>query len=186
MRENVESKEKNFSTKEIATLLDMGVTTVRKYAQYLEKAGYTFAKTKNNARIFNDKDIEKIKYLKELRENPAMTVEHATNIVMGKETQEILTISSSPQEQVALKKETLHESNDMDELRELLKKQNDLISHLIDKLDHQEKVINEWLNERDKDLMRTITEKLETQKLIAATIEEEPQKKSIFEKWLKK
>lgn len=186
MRENVESKEKSFSTKDVAGLLDMGVTTVRKYAQYLEKAGYEFAKTKNNARIFDEDDIKKIEHLKELRENPAMTVEHATNIVMGKMKDNIVAISSTPPAQPPLKKEKPIESDDLNELKSLITNQNELLSTLIEKLDHQEKVINEWLHERDKDLMRTITEKLETQRLIAASVEDDTNKKSFFDKLLRK
>lgn len=180
MHENVEWKEKAYSTGEIATMLDMGVTTVRKYAQHLEKAGYEFLKTKNNARMFVDKDIEKIRHLKDLRENPNLTVEQATNIVMGKwKDKEIEKITVLPKTSKLIKEENVI-SKEILEMKELIQKQNEMIISLMDRLDQQQGIINEWLNERDKDLMRTITERLESQRLIAATTEETTTNKKSF------
>ncbi|PZD83243.1 MerR family transcriptional regulator [Bacilli bacterium] len=182
MHENVECKEKTYSTAELATMLGMGVTTVRKYAQHLEKAGYEFLKTKNNARLFVDKDIEKIRHLKDLRENPHVTVEQATNIVMGKwKEKEIVNITALPKTPKLIKEENVI-STEILEMKKLIEKQNEMIISLMERLDQQQNIINEWLNERDKDLMRTITEKLETQKLIAATTEETTNKKSFMGK----
>ncbi|QGS69049.1 hypothetical protein CV093_13570 [Oceanobacillus sp. 143] len=42
MENDMGMNEKAYTTSEIAVMLDMGVTTVRKYAQYLEKVGYEF------------------------------------------------------------------------------------------------------------------------------------------------
>ncbi|WP_156291522.1 hypothetical protein [Oceanobacillus salinisoli] len=186
MQDSIESNEKAYSTSEIATMLDMGVTTVRKYAQHLEKAGYEFFKNKNNARLFVEKDIMSIRYLKELREKTNITVDQATNIVMekvGKRETEDISEASPPR---VVQNDGQHdtENEQLEELKDLLKNQNELINELMEKLDQQQDGINEWLNERDKDLMRTITERLETQKLIAATAEEETTDKKTFFGWL--
>ncbi|WP_068674804.1 MerR family transcriptional regulator [Oceanobacillus sp. Castelsardo] len=183
MHENVEWNKNAYSTGEIATMLDMGVTTVRKYAQHLEKAGYEFQKTKNNARMFVDNDIDKIRHLKELRENPNITVQQATKIVMGKmkdkKTQNIIAL---PNTTSRLIKDEKVISKEILEMKELIVKQNETIISLIERLDQQQTIINEWLNERDKELMRAITERLETQRLIAATTEETTNKKSFMGK----
>jgi DNA-binding transcriptional MerR regulator len=73
---------KVYTTKEIATLLDMAISTVRKYAQHLEKSGYIFNKTASKARIFSENDIMVFRYLKDLRDKTNITVEQATSIVI--------------------------------------------------------------------------------------------------------
>lgn len=171
---NIEVSEKAFTTSEIAKNLNMGVTTVRKYAQYLEKAGYEFFKTKHNARLFVEKDIKAIQYLKELRDKTNITVEQATNIVMEKidhipNMESNISVNPSPPN--AVKPEQIKQTENHEELKQLLLNQNDLIQQLIDKLDKQEEIVHEQLNERDKTLMRLINEKLEAQKQIAAAEE---------------
>ncbi|WP_085991643.1 MerR family transcriptional regulator [Oceanobacillus senegalensis] len=186
MQNAMNTTEKAYSTSEIAAMLDMGVTTVRKYAQHMEKSGYKFFKNKNNARLFVDRDIVAIRYLKELRDKTNITVEQATKIVMEKvsteETNEIET-ANTPSLVEPMDK---NNSANHEEIIRLIRNQNELIHGLMERLDKQQEVINEWLSERDKELMRTITERLETQRLIAAASEEEEkfkQRKTFFQ-WL--
>jgi hypothetical protein len=158
---------KAYTTSEIAVMLDMGVTTVRKYAQYLEKVGYEFFKTKNNARLFVDSDIMALRYLKELRGKSSISVEQATNIVIekfSKEANREIQQESPPILQPANKQ--------YDELKGMMENQNALIKELVTRLDKQQEHINNRLNERDKHLMQVMNERLETQRLTAASIEE--------------
>jgi len=53
---------KEYSTKDIANIVGIATPTVRKYAQALEKAGYTFIKNDQGFRIFSDKDIQIFEY----------------------------------------------------------------------------------------------------------------------------
>src|SRR5690606_25044153 len=70
--------------------------------------------------------------------------------------------------------------DDIQELKEIVLKQNELIKVLTDKMDQQQEYIKNSLNERDKILMRTINELLENRKQIAAAHEEEKEKKKGF------
>ncbi|WP_158591802.1 MerR family transcriptional regulator [Oceanobacillus halophilus] len=190
MQGDIETSEKAYSTSEIASMLDMGVTTVRKYAQHLEKAGHKFFKNKNNARLFVEKDILTIRYLKELREKTNITVEQATKLVMekvgnGGDSQDAAARSTSPAIVKPQENKSTITQEQYEEIKELIQNQNELINTLIERLDQQQEAINEWLNERDKELMRTITERLETQKQIAAAEDEEKSKeKKSFFRWL--
>lgn len=88
MDNDTQRSKKVYTTKEIATLLDMAISTVRKYAQQLEKSGYTITKTASKARTFTENDIMVLRYLKDLRDKTNITVEQAAGIVIerfGKE-----------------------------------------------------------------------------------------------------
>ncbi|RLL47791.1 hypothetical protein D8M04_00480 [Oceanobacillus piezotolerans] len=191
MEKDIEISEKAYTTSEIATMLDMGVTTVRKYAQYLEKSGYNFVKTKHNARLYVEHDIMAIRYLKELRDKTNITVEQATSLVMKKignsnkttaeDTSSVITSNTPSVEEERYTKQ-------YEQLTELMIQQKQLIQCLIDRLDKQQEAFDERLNERDKDLMRIINEKLEAQKQIAAAEEKskELEQKPFFSRLFKR
>ncbi|MFD1851087.1 MerR family transcriptional regulator [Oceanobacillus bengalensis] len=191
MEGNKEINEKAYTTSEIAAMLDMGVTTVRKYAQHLEKAGYEFFKTKHNARLFVEQDITALTYMKDLRNKTNITVDQVTKVVIDK-----IGISSSeqilPADATSLpvyqENAGRHQNKHHEELKELIYRQNNLIEELIQRLDKHQESINERLNERDKSLMRTINERLEAQKQIAATLEDnkEKEQRTVFQKLFKK
>ena len=82
MGSDIQGSQKIYTTKEIATLLDMAISTVRKYAQQLEKSGYTIKKTASKARTFTDNDIMVMRYLKDLRDKTNITVEQAASVVI--------------------------------------------------------------------------------------------------------
>lgn len=179
---NIEVSEKAYTTSEIAKDLSMGVTTVRKYAQFLEKAGYEFFKTKHNARLFVEKDIQAIQYLKELRDKTNITVEQATKVVMEKldhipVNEPDKTITTLPSVVESRERE---QPESYLELKQLLIEQSNLIQQLIEKMDKKEEILQDQLNERDKALMRLINEKLEAQKQIAAAEEAKAKEQQSF------
>src|SRR5699024_6109127 len=85
---DIEYTEKAYTTSEVATMLDIAVPTVRKYAQTLEKAGYVFLKTKKTgkqqARLFVEKDIISLRYLIQIREKSNIRVNEAVDVVINK------------------------------------------------------------------------------------------------------
>jgi len=182
MGNDAAANEKAYTSSEIAVMLNLGVTTVRKYAQHLEKSGHHFFKTKGNARLFVENDIMALRYLKELREKTNITVEQAAMIVQKKFIKE--EGKTSPARTTS---KTDEKNEQYDELKQLLYKQNELLERLVKRLDNQQNYIDERLVERDRSLMHTINERLEAQKLIAAAQEEqENEKQSFFSKVFKK
>ncbi|MFC7747308.1 hypothetical protein ACFQU8_08685, partial [Lentibacillus kimchii] len=77
--DNMEYTEKAYATGEVATMLDISVPAVRKYAQILESKGYTFIRSKKKgkyqARLFVEKDVTALRYLKEIRSKGNTTVD---------------------------------------------------------------------------------------------------------------
>lgn len=172
---NTEYTERAYQTREIATMLDMAVPTVRKYSQSLERAGYEFIKTKGTgkqrARLFIEKDVSVLRYLKQLRENSNITVDEAVSIVIDKfgkgAIQAIRHSDTAENEQ--------HDKQ-YDELLGLIQKQNEMIQGLYDRLDKQDQYINESINKRDQNIMQLMNDMSE-QKQIAATEEGNESKK---------
>jgi len=182
MENGMEIDEKAYTSSEVAAMLDIGVTTVRKYAQHLEKAGHDFFKTKSNARLFVENDLMALRYLKGLREKSNITVEQAAAIVQEKFQKDKK--QTTPLNNTSKANE---ENEQYNELKQLLYKQNQLLEGLIKRLDDQQDNINDRLNERDRMLMHSINERLEAQKLIAAAQEEQTvDKQSFFSKVFKK
>ncbi|RDW16397.1 hypothetical protein CWR48_17285 [Oceanobacillus arenosus] len=170
MENDMGINEKAYTTSEIAVMLDMGATTVRKYAQYLEKVGYEFFKSKNNARLFVEGDIMALRYLKELRTKSSISVEQATNIVIekfGTVTSREVVNHASPPSVLPVPIDTQY-----NELKGMMENQHSLIKELVTRLDKQQEYMNNRLIERDRHLMQVMNERLETQRLTAASMEE--------------
>lgn len=183
MENEKETFEKVYSTSEVATMLDIAVPTVRKYAQYLERAGYIFLKNEGKARLFVEGDIMALRYLVELRKRTNITVEQATDIVIerfgkgaiqGVRGNDIAESNrfKSPYDEL---KEMIHKQS------ELLEAQTELIKQLTQRLDQQQQYIDKRLNERDQLLLQTIREtQEETRKQIATAQEKQPFWKRLF------
>lgn len=167
---DIEYTERAYSTSEVATMIDIAVPTVRKYAQSLESQGYMFIRTKgtgkHQARLFVEKDVTALRYLKDVREKGNTTVEQATSIVIerfGKGA-----IQSIRGNDIA---ELQPYNEQYNELKELIHNQNDLIKGLTDRLDQQQEYIKNRIEERDKLLMKSLNEMMETKKQIATAEE---------------
>ena len=55
MQPDTENENREYNTNEIADIVAIAVSTVRKYCTILEKAGYLFTKNANGYRIFKGK-----------------------------------------------------------------------------------------------------------------------------------
>lgn len=174
MENDIQQVKKTYTTKDVATLLDMAISTVRKYAQYLEKAGYLIIKTEGKARIFTESDIMVLRYLKELRDNTNITVEQATNVVVEKFNKEEIQVASSEDTAIIMQYEKRYE-----EMESKLNEQTELIKKLSVRLDKTE-------NQRDKKddvLIQNMKKLLEA---LRTLIQEDNKKKSWFTRILSK
>lgn len=163
MKSHTETTEKAYATKELAVMLDIAVPTVRKYALSLESMDYKFIRSESGARLFIEKDIMALRYLKELRDKTNIKVEQATNIVIEKfgkgAIQDIM--PTNTEDIIPYDKQY---KNDMNELKEMIK-------DLSNKVDQQQVYIKDHLEQRDQLLMQTLNNTLETKKELAAATE---------------
>ena len=146
-----------YLTSEVSDMLGMANTTIRKYSQSLESKGYSFLKGQGTgsrqARLYTDKDITVLRYLKEIREETNITVERATSLVVERfgrgTTQSMLPEKRSNNnelEQYGRQYEELQQT--VNKQSELLFKQNELILNLTERLENQEEYISEQINQK--------------------------------------
>lgn len=81
--------DKEVKSAEFAKGLGIAESTVRKYAQQLESAGYVFKKDTNGARIFTVEDFEVFTDLIRLKSKPGISLEIAANISVSQKSKTI-------------------------------------------------------------------------------------------------
>jgi len=175
-----------YSPNDIATLLNLKVSTIRKYANVLQKAGYHFHKNDKGHRGYYDHDVIALKKLIEIKSHPDMTLEQAANAVVSWVKQS--NVSGSDTENNISDKRYIS----YDEFRGFQEKQEeqmqqviDLNKELVNRLDQQQEYLDQRLKQRDHELMNVINQTLETRKQIAAA--EEKSKQGFFKRlFLKK
>ncbi|MYL43907.1 hypothetical protein [Virgibacillus salexigens] len=176
-----------YSANDIAILLNLKISTIRKYANVLQKAGYHFYKNEKGHRGYYDNDVIVLKKLIEIKSHPDMTLEQAANAVVSWVNQS--SVSGSDTSDNMNKKRYIS----YDEFREFQNKQEEqmqqvinLNKELINRLDKQQEHLDHHLKQRDQELINVMNQTLETRKLIAAAQEEEEAKKGFFKKLFSK
>ncbi|MFJ5625586.1 DUF3967 domain-containing protein [Peribacillus loiseleuriae] len=160
---------------DVCTLLNIKESTLRKYALLLKDAGYQFHVNDKGQRGYFDKDVIVLKRFIEVKSNRDMTLEQAAEAVISWVEQSGISLS-------VMRESNLYEryDDDIKEMKETIKQQNDLLQELIKKLDQQQDYIDNRLNKRDELLMQSLRESQETKQLLLATQEERKQRKGIF------
>ncbi|MFC5775846.1 DUF3967 domain-containing protein [Ectobacillus antri] len=160
-----------YNAKEASLLLQIQNSTLRKYCQILEKAGYCMHKNEHGHRGFFDHDVIALRKLIELTQNPDMTLESAANVVVAthigrpvsstdtKKTTEISVTATVTAEEFETFKQQQAAL-----MYELVKKQEEAAQQ---QREFQERL---WarLENRDMSLLQTIRELQETKLQIAA------------------
>ena len=83
LRNDIQSTERAYSTKEVAETVGIATPTVRKYSQILEKSGYEFLKD-GDRRIFVQSDIEVLIALRDTDKPLSDTAEDIVLTTRGK------------------------------------------------------------------------------------------------------
>jgi len=167
-------------------LLDLKVSTIRKYANVLQKAGYHFYKNDKGHRGYYDHDVIALRKLTDIKSHPDMTLERAAKTVVSWFNQS--SVSGSDTENNTSDKRYIS----YDEFKALQEKQEeqmqqiiDLNQELINRLDQQQNYLDQRLAKRDQELMDVLNQTLETKKQIASA-QEGKAKKGFFKKLFSK
>ncbi|MCF2131992.1 DUF3967 domain-containing protein [Strepomyces sp. STD 3.1] len=159
---------KVYSAKEVSVLLGIQNTTVRKYSQLLEKAGYHIHKNELGHRGFFDKDVIVLRKIIELTKQPDMSLENAINVVVS--TDEGVDISKCDTQKSKTYQEILEDNQRLlKEFEDFKNQQLEFNKELLQQLQKRDEYIATKLEQRDQSLMNTIREMYDTQKLIATT-----------------
>lgn len=176
-----QSSEMAFYAKDTAEMLGIAPVTLRKWSAELEKCGWTFFKDAHDRRAYSQQDLIALRYLRDILRDRRESLENAAKIVAERyNSAENTEISPT-----ALG-ERMPSVDDQIKLLaaqqiEFMQRQEELTQKLMQRLDEQERYIEERLKARDEKLTQALNEVLETKRLIAAA--QEQTKKKWFQFW---
>lgn len=186
-----ERTEKAYSPKEVFTTLDIGDSTLRKWCLALEKHGYGFIRNDQNTRVYVESDLVVLRHFQNLVKQHNIQLENAATLVIdrfGKGTFEVRT-GIVPVEKEEEHRDLIRSDEVINKLLEHIKQQEEFIEQqkefnreLLNRLDQQQKYIDERLEQRDQKFMESLRESQETkqQLLQLAAAHEEETKKGFF------
>ncbi|RVT56443.1 DUF3967 domain-containing protein [Niallia taxi] len=182
MTDDIKDEHIIMSPSEVATLLDIKESTLRKYALLLKDAGYHFDVNEKGQRWYYNRDVIAFKKLMQFKSSPDMTLEQSANAVVAWFNQSNVSLSITEKNT-----ENRRYDDDIKELKEIINQQNNLLLELAKKMDQQQKYIDERLEQRDQKLMESLRENQEVKKaLLSIAAAQEENKKSFFGRLFKR
>lgn len=161
-----------YNSSDVATLLQIKESTLRKYCLFLMEEGYEFLTNEMGYRAYRDMDIVALRKLLELKTEGNMTLKQASKVVVTVHNGKAVATPVITEEQYNSLLEEFQAFRESQEAfgQELLKR----LERQQDYLLQQQKYIENRLNERDNNLVQVMKQTLEARREIAAT---EAQKK---------
>ncbi|MCU4932595.1 DNA-binding protein [Bacillus thuringiensis] len=160
-----------YSPSDVAEQLGIQSSTLRKYADVLEKEGYTFIKNERGHRKYRESDVMVFRKVINLKSDTDMTLENATKqIVSWYQGIEVLPLERHEVERYEepdLNATPLQEM--IQEQKEVIEKQNELLQELTKRLTEQD----QRFAQRESELLSAIQSIQNSQKLIATNSSED-------------
>ncbi|QFY03793.1 DUF3967 domain-containing protein (plasmid) [Bacillus cereus] len=171
-----------YSPGDVAEQLGIQSSTLRKYADVLEKEGYTFIKNERGHRKYRESDVMVFRKVINLKNDTDMTLENATKqIVSWHQGVEVLPLErheieryEEPDFNATTLQMMLQDQN------EFIEKQNELLQELNKRLVEQE----QRFTQRESELLSAIQTIQESQMLIAMNTSEDVAKNQGRDKML--
>lgn len=160
-----------YSPGDVAEQLGIQSSTLRKYADVLEKEGYTFIKNERGHRKYRESDVMVFRKVINLKNDTDMTLENATKqIVSWHQGVEVLPLERyeiDRYEEPDFNATPLQEM--IKEQKEVIEKQNELLQELTKRLTEQD----QRFAQRESELLNAIQSIQDSQKLIATNSSED-------------
>lgn len=156
---------------DVSDILGIASTTVKKYYTLFEKEGYRLKRSNQGHVLFSEFDIDLLKELIDIKNQSGMKLEKAVKqlIVEHDLVSDTTDISAMTTDMSVMAKQVTTLMSDMSDMKELIKAQNE-------QLKQQHEYIKTSLEQRDRALMASLKESMESQKMIAASVQEELEK----------
>ncbi|MDK8747563.1 DUF3967 domain-containing protein [Streptococcus agalactiae] len=173
--------EKAYSPKEISLVLDIGDSTLRKWCLALEKNGYGFIRNDKKSRVFIESDIVVLKHFQFVVKEHNMQLDNAAKLVTGRFGKGAFEVGTgvvlAEQEQEIARPD----SEILNTLLEHIRTQEEFNRELVQRLEQQQKYIDERLEQRDQKLMESLRDNQEVKKtLLQIAADQEERKKGFF------
>jgi hypothetical protein len=169
MMDDTKDQQNIYGSSDVAVLLKVKESTLRKYTLMLEKAGYEFDKNGYGQRGFYDRDVVALKKLIEIKNHPDMTLERACNAVMAWVRANSVSHSDitdiTPQDHY-----NDQYINEIGELKQLVSQQSELIKAFAQQLDQKQRQFEERLQwmERDREFINNVRESMKQRQIESA------------------
>lgn len=175
-----------YDTATVSKILGVQESTLRKYCSLMQKHSFEFNKNSIGHRIFYKKDIEVIKRIVDLKNASSLTLNQAVKTILDSDINDIDDITdvdsiSNPDLSRLLDEFTTYKEEQM----QFNKEQMEFNKKLIEQLQQQDHYIKNNLEERDKKLMISIKESMESRRQLAAAIEEVKEERKKRTPWWK-
>ena len=169
-----------FLNKEVSERLGIGDSTLRKWSISLEIAGYRFIQKEKGdiiIRMYRERDVTALLRYKELIQSKVETMDSVAKIIVDefgsgtnendKEWSRSLIVTEALPTPLSVYEEAfqifIERQNEVN--RKLLEKQEELIDQMDQRINDQQKYIQETLEKRDQQLMQTLREIHEIRRL---------------------
>lgn len=160
-----------YNPSDVAEQLGIQSSTLRKYADVLEKEGYTFIKNERGHRKYREIDVMVFRKIINLKNDTDMTLENATKQILSwHQGIEVLPLERQEierYEELNFSATTLQTM--IQNQKEIIEKQNDLLQELTKRLAEQD----QRFIQRESELMSAIQTIQESQNLIAVNTSED-------------
>jgi DNA-binding transcriptional MerR regulator len=166
MSEEVVQTQSVYGSSDIADTLKIQESTLRKYCLLLEKVGYEFLKNEHGHRAFFDHDVIVLRKMISLKSSADMTLEEAAKSVVAWKNGNDITVSDTEEKRYITRYNDL-----LEEFKSFQEQQMNFNKELIQEIRNQQEYIEDRLEQRDRLLMQSMRETLETRKEIAAASE---------------
>lgn len=175
--------ERPFTAKEVSAILDIGDSTLRKWCIAIEEQEYFFTRTDGNRRLFFKRDVDLLKRYRRYVQVQNISMQNAAKLVV-EGLSDIVGDENEHENNENNVLSTRSNNEVIERLMNHIEQQEQFNKALLDRLDEQQKYIEERLNKRDETLIQSLREVQETKKLIAAAEEkrEEENKKGFLQR----
>jgi len=163
MSEETQVVQAVYGSGDVADVLQIQESTLRKYCLLLEKQGYEFLKNEQGHRAFFDNDLIVLKKMIKLKNDADMTLEEAVKSVVAWKNGNDIALSDTKEMSYIARYNDL-----LEEFKTFQQQQMEFNRELIAEVRSQREYINERLEERDRLLVESMRQTLETRKEIAA------------------
>ena len=177
----ITSQEHGFGATEFSNKVDIHISKLRRWSIELDKNGYEIMRDHSNKRIYLQSDIPTFLKLKEFIEVRKIPVEESYKSVSSMFRDYRHRLQTGPSSDVNMDKQEVIQMNkeDFEKMIQAFGEQSKLA--IAAAVEESEKRFLEVLNNRDSVLVQSLKQGMENQRLLtAATLEEEPKKKSFF------
>lgn len=161
MSEGIKQVQAVYGSSNIADILQVQESTVRKYCLLLEKSGYEFLKNEQGHRAFFDHDLIVLKKMMSLKSGADMTLVEAVKSVVAWKNGSDIAVSDT-EEMRYIK----HYNDLAEEFKMFQEQQMNFNKELIQEIRNQQEYIEQRLEQRDRLLIQSLRETLKVRKEI--------------------